>query len=118
MLPGDGGFLLAAAPEKFALLKKQITARKEADAAAVKRLIFAEPAEFKAAREAFGAMHRKLMNNIRKFDGNPEMDGVRQEIKKLAAEYFDALREYRKNGKIQPNVATLPARIIRLTDSL
>ena len=118
LLPGDGGFLLAAAPEKFALLKKQITARKEADTAAVKRLIFVEPAEFKAAREAFGAMHRKLMNNIRKFDGNPEMDGVRQEIKKLAAEYFDALREYRKNGKIQPNVATLPARIIRLTDSL
>ena len=111
LIAGDGTFLLATTPEKFAALKKNILERKEHDAAVMRKLALNEPAEFQAARNALGNMHRRMMAKIGEFDGNPAMDATRQQIKALAKEYFDALREYRKTGKVPANVAGLPARI-------
>ena len=59
-------------------------------------------------------MHLRMLGKLNRFDGRPEADPVRNRIKSLSKEYFDAVRTFRKTGKINPNLKTLAARVDQL----
>ena len=112
--PGSGGFLCAADPETFTRLRGLIQTRKKREQAVRERLLLQEPPELRQAREAFGRMHLRMLGKLNRFDGRPEADPIRSRIKALSKEYFDAVRTFRRTGKIEPKLKTLSARVDQL----
>ena len=112
--PGCGGFLCAADPETFNRLSRQIQTLKNREQAVREKLLLPEAPELRQVREAFGRMHLRMLGKLNRFDGRPEADPVRNRIKALSKEYFDAVRTFRKTGKIDPNLKTLAVRVDQL----
>ena len=112
--PGDGIFLCAASPEQFARLRERILERRQAEAVLRENLSLKEDPELQRAREALGKMNLRMLGKLKKFDGNTSMDPLRSRIKALSKEYFDALREFRKTGKLNEGSKTLAARADQL----
>ena len=112
--PGCGGFLCAADPETFTRLRGLIQTRKRREQAVREKLMRPEAPELRQVREAFGRMHLRLLGKLNQFDGRPEADPIRNRIKALSKEYFDAVRIFRKTGQIDPNLKTLATRVDQL----
>ena len=59
-------------------------------------------------------MNLRMFGRLKKFNGNTAMDPLRSRIKALSREYFDALREFRKTGKLNAGSKTLAVRADQL----
>ena len=112
--PGCGGLLCATDMERFSRLRQLIQTRKKQEQAIREKLLFPEAPELRQAREAFGRMHLRMLGKLNRFDDRPEADSIRDRIKTLSKEYFDAVRTFRKTGQIDPNLKTLATRVDQL----
>ncbi len=111
LTPGNGALYLVATPENFSEVKQSILDRRAKEEAIRQALERAEPAELASVRKAFERMNVRMLSKLSSFDGNPEMNSLREKIKALSKEYFDARREWYEKGTKAPWLSALPAKV-------
>ena len=116
LIPGDAKLLFLGTPQAWRQVETEIRTRHARNEKEIAEVTLREPSGLASVRAAFGEMNAFLTRHgiIEKIDGNAEWSAAREKIKALSRRYFEARRQWRKNGREPSGMRELETEVRQL----